>query len=128
MLKKTYNIESQVHKQLAHGGYRVKVSLLDLGIYINGAVVFPPSPEHPEWAVYMPAQLAGRAIWKPVIEFNKKLPLWNEIYTSCTEAVELDVSFQKSKNEPEPSRLHHQDVVLTDISPEPIQLDDIPFD
>ena len=112
-----YNIEASVHKLLATGAYRVKVSLLDFGMYINGALVYPPNEEH-DWAVYMPAQRAGQGIWKPVIEFNKKIALWGEIYQACIEAVQLDVSFKD---------VARKDVVLDDISDEPIDLADIPF-
>ncbi len=127
-MNKQFNIEASVHKQLPNGSYRVKVSLLDLGMYINGAMVFAPSPEHAEWAVYMPSQRAGRGAWKPILEFNKKLSLWSEIYIACINAVELDISLQESETGKFASHRHTQDVVLTDIDDEPIRLEDIPFE
>lgn len=71
--------------QLSKGGYRVKLAILDHGIYINGIVVYPPNNEHGnKWNVYTPA--AGRA---RLVEFNSKLPLWEEAKEACIDAVKL---------------------------------------
>jgi hypothetical protein len=122
-----FNLEAGVHTKLATGAYRVKVSLLDIGMYINGCLVYPPNEEH-DWAVYMPAQRAGRGIWKPIIEFNKKLPLWAEIYDACIQAVQVDKSYKEAEpSTPKTTKSIHKDVVLEDISEEPIDLSDIPF-
>lgn len=111
---KAFNIEAVVHKELSFG-YRVKVSILDLGIYINGMVVFPPNEEHDYWTVKPPAMRAGRGKYVYIIEFNKKLPLWEEIFDACVDAVKLEKSYDK-------------DVVITDFDEDaPINLDDIPF-
>jgi len=111
-MPKLHNIEARVHKPLPTG-YRVKVSILDLGMYINGCVVMPPNGDHPDWAVYPPKQnVFGRYI--SIVEFNKKLPLWIEVNEACIEEV---------KKYLEESR----DVVIDDISDEPINFDDIPF-
>lgn len=111
---KTYNVEAKVHKELAFG-FRVKVSILDLGLYINGMVVFPPNDEHNYWTVNPPAMRAGRGKYVYIIEFNKKLPLWEEVYDACVDAVKLDQSY-------------HKDVVITDFDEDtPITFDDIPF-
>lgn len=110
-MHKLHNIEAQVHKPLEKG-YRVKVSILDLGIYINGCVVFPPNGEHTNWAVYPPKQqVFGNYI--PIVEFNKKLTLWQEIFDTCVDEVKLYLSESK-------------DVVIRDIPDGPITLDDIP--
>lgn len=126
-MSKQFNVEASVHKLLATGAYRVKVSLLDFGMYINGALIYPPNEEH-DWAVYMPSQRAGKGIWKPIIEFNKKLPLWAEIYDACIEAVQLDVSFGDVASR-STTRVDtvHKDFVIDDISDEPINFEDIPF-
>ena len=122
-MSKQFDVEAAVHKQI-NNGYRVKVSVLSLGMYINGAMVYPPNPEHPAWAVFMPAQRAGRGKYVYIIEFNKKLDLWNEVYDACIKAVELDISLQDTTSQ---SQHTHQDVVLEDIDDKPIDLADIPF-
>ena len=122
-----YNVEASVHKLLATGAYRVKVSILDFGMYINGALVYPPNDDH-DWAVYMPSQRAGRGLWKPIIEFNKKLALWAEIYDACIEAVKADASLGGVElHTSKTSYSSQRDVVLEDIPDEPIDLADIPF-
>lgn len=128
MMNKLYNIEASVHKQI-NTGYRVKVSLLDFGMYINGAMVFPPNPEHADWAVYMPAQRAGRGKYAYIVEFNKKLPLWSSVYDACIKAVELELTFQEANpNIVTSTRSFYQDIAPTDIDDEPIDLSNIPFD
>jgi hypothetical protein len=112
-MPKVFSVEAQVHKPLEKG-YRVKVSVLDLGIYINGFVVFPPNEEHKNWAVYPPKQHGGFGNYIPIVEFDKKLTLWSEIYEACVDVVKLFLS-------------NGQDVVITDIPDGPITLDDIPF-
>jgi len=113
-MPKLYSIEAQVHMSIPQG-YRVKVSVLDLGMYINGMVVMPPSEGH-EWTVYPPSQRAGRGKYSYIVEFNKKLPLWEEIYDACVDAVKLEMSYDK------------KDVVVTDFNEdEPINLDALPF-
>lgn len=111
---KVYNIEAEVHKQLSFG-YRVKVSVLDIGLYINGMVVFPPNKEHDYWTVKPPAMRAGRGKYSYITEFNKKLPLWEEIFDSCVDAVKLEQSYDKDR--------------VTTVFDEdaPITLKDIPF-
>lgn len=110
----SFNVEAQVHKPIPQG-YRVKVSLLDFGIYINGFVIMPPKDDH-DWAVYPPSQRAGRGEYKPIVEFDKHQTLWQEIYDACVDAVKLEMSYDK------------KDVVVTDFDlDKPITLEDIPF-
>jgi hypothetical protein len=109
-----FNIEATVHKELSLG-YRVKVSILDLGLYINGMVVFPPNEEHEHWAVYPPSMRAGRGKYAYITEFNKKLPLWDEVFDACVDAVKIRQSDDK-------------DVVIADFDENaPITIGDIPF-
>lgn len=111
-MPKLHNIEAKAHKQLENGSYRVKVSVLDLGMYLNGCRVLPPSGNK-GWTVY-PPQVNVYGNWIDVVEFNKKLPLWIEVYEAAIEAAKTYSSETK-------------DFVLTDISNEPINLDDIPY-
>lgn len=84
-MPRLYNLDAECHMQLKNGSYRVKLSILDHGLYINGIVVYPPSSEHGnKWNVYTPA--AGRA---RIVEFNSKLPLWEEAKEACIDAVKL---------------------------------------
>jgi hypothetical protein len=114
-MAKSFTIEAQVHKSIPQG-YRVKVSILDIGMYINGMVVMPPTQDHKDWSVYPPSQRAGRGKYAYIVEFNKQLHLWDEIYDACVDAVKLEMSNDK------------MDVVITDFDEDaPINLDDIPF-
>jgi hypothetical protein len=83
---KNYNVEAEWHMLLKNGSHRVKAMVLDsdLGIYINGMVVFPPGVRnHTDWTVYTPK--AGNA---RIVEFNKKeSKLWPEIEEVCIDAV-----------------------------------------
>lgn len=124
-MTKSYNVTAEVHKKLNHGGYRVKVSIPELGMYINGVVVFPPNDVKPKWYVQPPSQPAGRGKWAHIVEFNKKLPLWAEVYDTCVEAVKADPQYIEEEFDTKQAK----DVVLTDISDEPIDFSgiDIPF-
>jgi len=113
-MAKLHTVEASVHKR-CNNGYRVKVSILDLGIYINGVMVFPPDEVSDQWEVLTPARPAGRGKYARIVEFSKKKPLWEHVYDACVEAVKLE-----QVNEVE-------DVVLEDISDEPVSFDDIPF-
>lgn len=85
---KLHTVEAEVHKQYGNG-YRVKVMILDLGIYINGMMVYPPNDEHKQWSVLTPARPAGRGKYARIVEFNKKLPLWEHVHDACVDAVKL---------------------------------------
>lgn len=119
------SVTAEVHKRLKHGGYRVKVLLPELGMYINGMVIFPPNDEKPEWYVQPPSQLAGRGKWAHIVEFNKKLPLWGEVYDACIEAAKADPQYIEELSETERA----EDVVLTDIPDGLVDFSgiDIPF-
>lgn len=85
-MEKQYNLDASVHKPIGKG-FRVKVSIHDLEMHINGMVVYPPSRERDEWTVYTPAIYRAR-----VIEFAAKSPLWKEISAACISAVKLYLS------------------------------------
>lgn len=116
-MPKLHTIEAEVHKTVPTSvgtAYRVKVSILDLGMYINGMMVYPPNAKFDQWGVTPPSRPAGRGKYAFIVEFNKKEALWGEIYDKCVEVAQLE--YQNSKDE-----------VLTDIPDGPINLDDIPF-
>lgn len=90
-MPRLYNLDAECHMQLKNGGYRVKLAILDHGLYINGMVVFPPNSEHGnKWNVYTPSANRAR-----LVEFNSKLPLWEEIKDACIDAVKLYQSNEK---------------------------------
>lgn len=99
-----HTVEASVHKSMGDG-WRVKVSVLDLGMYINGMVVYPPNEKHEEWMVLTPAKPAGRGKYARIIEFNKNLPLWGHIETACIDACNAAI-------------LDSADIALTDIKSE----------
>jgi hypothetical protein len=114
-MPKLYNIIAEVHSGASvDKGYRVKVSLPELGIFINGFMVYRPNPKFPQWGVTPPSRLAGRGKWAPIVEFNKKMSLWEEIFDECVAVAQIEESARN-------------DVVITDISDDPINFDDIPF-
>jgi hypothetical protein len=108
-MPKLYSIEAQVHMPLEKG-YRVKISILDLGLYINGARVLPPNADH-DWTVYPPQQKVGFK-YIDVIEFDHNQILWQEIFEACVDAVKLYISDNKDE--------------VVDVPDRPITLDDIP--
>lgn len=112
-MAKLFVIEASVHKELENG-YRVKVSLPELGMYINGMMVFPPTEDHEDWGVFTPAQRAGRGKYVHLVEFNKKLPLWEHVFDACVDAVKAELSITQ------------KDVVPEDI-PDTISFDNIPY-
>lgn len=116
-MPKLFTVEAEVHKEAnVAGGFRVKVSVINLGLYINGMMVYPPNEEKNQgnWMVLTPARRAGRGRWVHMVEFNKKLPLWEEIYDACVDAAKLEHQFSK-------------DVVIEDIPEGPVDFSDIPF-
>lgn len=116
-MPKLHTVEAEVHKAVTTSvgtAYRVKVSILDLGMYINGMMVYPPNAKFDQWGVTPPSRPAGRGKYAFIVEFNKKEALWEEIYDRCVEVAQLEY-------------LNSKDEVLTDIPDGPINLDDIPF-
>ncbi|RYX79138.1 hypothetical protein EON76_00205 [bacterium] len=84
-------VEASVHVPYKNG-YRVKVSMPEIGMYINGMMIYPPDEGHPEWSVLTPARLAGRGKYAHIVEFNKKLPLWDAVYDASVAAVRAHIS------------------------------------
>jgi hypothetical protein len=81
-------ISVEYHTELKGGSHRVKVSLIDLGMYINGFRVFPPTDGHDDWWVF-PPQLPGRGKKSiTIVEFKKSEPLWGEIVDKCIACVQ----------------------------------------
>lgn len=111
-MPKLHSIEAQFHMPLDKG-YRVKVSILESGIYINGFVVFAPNEEHDYWSVHEPSQKNRFGKYFQTIEFDHTTTLWKEICEACIDEVKIYIA-------------QSRDVVITDIPDAPITLDDIP--
>jgi hypothetical protein len=122
-MTKAYSIEASVHKPIKEG-YRVKVEMKEIGLFINGMIVYPPNEKHEDWKVLTPAANYGHR-WVHTIEFDGKLPLWKEICSACIEAVKLYIN--SSSNEV--AQNDCRDVVLEDIDDKPLDFSkvDIPF-
>lgn len=94
-MRNFHTIDVQVHKPV-NDGFRVKVSIIDLGMYLNGVLVFPPNEQHADWVVYPPVMNIGGYRKMYPAEFNKKERLWLEITQACIEAVQVDQSYDIS--------------------------------
>lgn len=114
-MPKIFNIDAEVTPSNVKFGYRVKVWDKQLGIYINGMMVYPPNAKYPEWGVLPPG--VPKQSGKFVVEFNKTFMLWKEIKEKCIEVAQ-EAHSQKPK----------EDVVITEFDENaPISLDDVPF-
>lgn len=105
-----YIIEAVIHKPVGNGGYRVKVSVPALGIYLNGAVVFPNKRDGGEkWVMFPPSYTIGRNK-KPFypVEFDRSKPLWQELSLAAIFAVE------KFIDAGEPAHTHPADDIFSD--------------
>lgn len=123
-MTKQYSFQASVHKPL-NDGFRVKAEEHNIGMFINGMVVFPPNEKHDDWKVMTPASKYGFR-YVHYVEFNSKLPLWQELYIACVEAVKLYLANDNSEGSNSYVSASG-DVVLTDIEDKPINLSEIPF-
>lgn len=82
-----FGIEVSIRGTVA-GGFRLKVSCIGLGMYIDGfrATRVPAEKNTSGWWVQQPAHRIGR-VYKPSPEFNKKHPFWLQIEEKCIEVV-----------------------------------------
>lgn len=104
---------AEVRKQTDAGVYIVKVNFPAMGMYINGWRVQPSQKAGEELWVQPPAIRVGSR-WQQVTEFNTHMPFYGLIKDAILRAV-------AAYSEPEP------DIVVEDISDEPIDLTDLPF-
>ena len=112
-------VRAEVHKEI-HEGFRVKLLMHDIGLFINGIRVYPPNEKHPDkWVVLTPSIMKAR-----IIELNPSLPLWGMIQKACIDAVS-----EYKQGNPTPSSYSNQskDVVPEDIDDGPIDFSSIPF-
>ena len=83
-----YEIEAIVRGDLSDG-YRLKVSVLSLGMYIDGFRAHKSSDDESGWWIQEPAYRVGyRSQYKHSPEFNKKHPFWKTIEHACARAAD----------------------------------------
>lgn len=79
-----YGILIEVRSKLQNGsGYRLKVSILELGIYIDGFRATRSEKNRGGWWIQPPAIPPA---WKRLPEFDQKNNLWQTIERLATEA------------------------------------------
>ena len=79
-------VEAEVISSITNG-YRLKVSVLDLGMFTYGWTARHSERSKDGWWVQPPAVRYGKG-WKPTIEFDKSKSLWLEIKSACIDAVQ----------------------------------------
>lgn len=71
-----------------NNGYRLKISVLDIGVYVYGFTVRRSDKNSSGWWVQPPAtNVKGK--WVSTIEFDKSKSLWVEVEQACLEQVKL---------------------------------------
>jgi len=71
-----------------NNGYRLKISVLDLGIYINGFTARKSDKNASGWWIQPPANnINGK--WVHSIELDKSKSLWVEIEQACLDQLKL---------------------------------------
>ena len=106
-----HTIEVTVRNELATKkgkGYRLKVSVLDLGLYIDGFRAIPSNKNQSGWWVQPPSNNVGGK-WINAVEFDKTKVLWNEIEKSCERAIETYLN-----EDVEHARSNSRDVLPSD--------------
>jgi len=89
-----FDIEIEVLGSI-NNGYRLKVLVLDLGLFMYGWTARKSDKNTTGWWIQQQAiQVGGK--WKHTPEFNKAIPLWQELEKKCIEAVD-----QYEENPPE---------------------------
>lgn len=80
-----HSISAEVRAAIKDG-YRLKVSVLDLGLYIDGFRAVRSDRNMSGWWVQSPAvNVKGKWLYTP--EFDKSYTLWQEIEQACVETV-----------------------------------------
>jgi len=102
-------VGAEVHKELSNG-YRLKVTIEALGVYVNGFRVLPGKNEHKWWV--LPPQTKTGTRYIDIIEFDKSLDLWIDINNACIDAVE---SYQPETKIPELTKEQHDKFMSEEI-------------
>lgn len=81
-------VEAEVLGDIPNG-FRLKVSVLDLGLYMYGWTTRASTKSKSGWWVQPPATRTANG-WKHTVEFDKAEALWVEIEVACINAVLTD--------------------------------------
>lgn len=84
-----FNVQVAVRSEIPKGGFRLKVSILELGMYIDGFRGYPSKKVEGAWVIYAPSTAITGNSYKDVVEFNKSRMLWREISEACEQAIEI---------------------------------------
>lgn len=81
-----YDIEVTIRGEIENG-YRLKVSFLNIGMFIDGfrALRVPEEKNPSGWWIQQPSYRVGRN-YKKSPEFNMKHPFWLAIEKACVDA------------------------------------------
>lgn len=86
-MRNLYCVEAEVRGDIK-GVYRLKISILDLGVYVDGFTARHSDIDDTGWWIQPPARQVG-ARWISVIEFDKSKTLWVEIVNCCLDTINL---------------------------------------
>ena len=70
------------------GGYRLKVSVIDLGMYIDGWTLRKSTKSNDDWWLQPPAVNLGSR-WHLTVEFDHSKAFWQEIQQECLKALQI---------------------------------------
>lgn len=83
----TSHIVEAVVTNKIRGGYRIKVSVLDLGMYMDGCRLLHSGKEEDGWWFQAPSYRYGNG-WKAAVEFDKRKQFYSLLKEKCIEAVQ----------------------------------------
>jgi hypothetical protein len=78
-------VEADVHMAIKDG-YRLKVSIHGVGMYINGWQMYHSKRHSSGWKSTAPSYTVKGKLYHP-LEFNKKEQLWKDIDIACLRAI-----------------------------------------
>jgi hypothetical protein len=81
-----HSIEAEVRSEIKDG-YRLKVSVLDLGFYVDGFRAARSDRSPTGWWVQPPATRSKSGKWIQCPEFDKQKTLWQEIEAAVAACV-----------------------------------------
>ncbi len=104
-----HSIDVEIAQSISNG-YRVKISVLDLGMYLNGCLLLESDRNTSGWSLLPPTYQVNSKRYHPV-EFNKRERLWVEMEHACIEQVQ----YADHETRRPLANNGKKDVVITDI-------------
>ena len=87
-------VEAEVEREISNG-YRLKVSMPTLGMYVWGFRATHSNKNSGKWWIQPPAIQTSPRVWKCNPEFDKDKPLWLEIEKVVLDAIDM---YEKNSN------------------------------